>query len=123
MNLENQNKETEKKSGKKKRNFLYFFMYFFSGKLLTEDFFIKQSKLFLMIFVLILIFISNRYNCSKQLSEMDRLKQELIRLENEKINLNSRLTRISRQIQIEELLQKQGVELTSANPNVYKISR
>lgn len=119
MNSEKQTKETQKKAGKKKIDFFYIF----SGKILTEEFIIKQTGLFLMIFFLIIIFISNRYHCIKQLTEMDKLKRELIYLENEKINLNSRLTKISRQMQIEESLRRQGVELSSGNANIYLINK
>ena len=119
MNSENQNKETEKRNGKKK----WSLSYFLGGKVLTEEFIIKQSGLLLMIFFLIIIFISNRYNCVKQLTEMDKLKRELIYLENEKVNLNSRLTKISRQMQIEESLHRHGVNLSAGNTNVYKINK
>ena len=93
-----------------------------NGKLLTEDFIIKQSKLFLLIFFLILIFISNRYYCSKKLTEMDNLKKELVRLKNEQVDLTFRLTRISRQAQIEGSLKDKGIELTN-NTTVYQIHK
>jgi len=121
MNTESQNNEQNKKNEKKKRNFTI--SYFLGGKVLTEEFIIKQSGLFLMIFFLIILFITNRYHCAKQLTEMDKLKSELIYLQNEEINLNSRLTKMSRQMQVEELLRKQGIELTNANPNVYQIHK
>ena len=130
MKSEKRNNESGVKSGKKKwifswRNLFKDFSWsdLFNGKLLTEDFIIKQSKLFLLIFFLILIFISNRYYCSKKLTEMDNLKKELVRLNNEQVDLTFRLTRISRQAQIEELLKAKNIELTKSNTTVYEIHK
>ena len=123
MNSENQSKEEpEKKTGKKKNRPWLSLSYIFGGKVLTEDFIVKQSGLLLTIFILILLFITNRYYCAKQLTEMDKLKKELIDLKNEQINLIYDLTSISGQSQIEELLRKKGVEVTKANTTtVYQI--
>ena len=120
MNSENQSNEPEKKTGKKKNK--PSLSYILGGKVLTEEFIVKQSGLLLTIFLLILLFITNRYYCAKQLTEMDKLKKELIDLKNEQINLIYDLTSISGQSQIEELLRKKGVEVTKANTTtVYQI--
>jgi hypothetical protein len=95
----------------------------FQGKIFTEDFFVKQSKLLFLIFCLILIFISNRYYCSKKLTEMNILKNELIKLKNDQVDLTTRLTRISQQMRIEELLNEKGIELTKGNTTVYQIQK
>jgi hypothetical protein len=94
-----------------------------NGQFLTEDFIVKQSKLFFLIFCLILVFISNRYYCAKKLTEMDNLKKDLVRLQNEQVDLNTRLTKISRQAQIEGLLKENGIELTKGNTTVYQIQK
>ena len=121
MNSENQNKEPQKRTGGRKKGLSI--TYFLGGKVLTEDYIIKQSGLLFWIFILILAFITNRYFCAKQLTEMDRLKKELIDLENENVNLNSRLTRNSRQFHIEESLRKQGIDLSKGNKTVYEIRK
>ena len=97
--------------------------YIFGGKVLTEDFVIKQSKLLILIFCLIIVFISNRYNCSKKLTEMDGLKKELINLQYEQVILTTRLTAISRQSRIEELLKEKGSELSIFTDTVYQIHK
>ena len=119
MNSENQNNETEERNGKNERSLSYYL----NGKVLIEKSITKYLGLFLMMVFLTIIFISNRFSCRDQLIEMNKLKQELIYLENEKINLNSRLTKISRQMQIEESLHRHGVNLSAGNPNVYKINK
>jgi len=122
MEQENNNKESEEKSAKKKKKH-YWLTYIFGGKILTEDFIIKQSKLFFLIFCLILIFISNRYYCSKKLTEMDSLKKEQARLQDQQTSLISRLTKISGESQIEELLKRKEIELTRENTTVYEIHK
>lgn len=97
--------------------------YLFGGRVLTEDFFIKQSKLFLLIFCLIIIFISNRYYCAKKLTEMGRLKKEMVDLRYRQVILTIRLTAASQQAKIEELLQEKGLELTKNNTTIYQIQK
>ena len=122
MNSENQNKEPEKSAGKKKKK--NSIAYIFGGKMLTEDFIIKQSGLLLTIFFLILLFITNRYYCSKQLTEMDKLKRELLELQGEQVDLLNELAPIKEQLYIEELLKKEGIGLKKNNTDtVYKIKR
>ena len=139
MEPEKKMNEPERKSGKKIRKFSWRNLFkkfswrnlfknfswsdLFNGKFLTEDFIIKQSKLFLLIFFLILVFISNRYYCSKKLTEMNNLKNEQIKLQNEQVDLTFRLTKISRQSQIEELLKAKNIELTKDNTTVYEIHK
>jgi len=94
-----------------------------NGKVLTGAFIIKQSKLLTLIFVLIICFISNRYACSKKLSEMDNLKQKLNKQYAEQVDLTKQLTSISRQSQIEELLQEKGIDLTKGRSTVYQIQK
>jgi hypothetical protein len=121
METDNKNKEPEIKPEKQKKK--HSLSYFFGGSLLTEDFIIKQSGLLILVFFLILLFISNRYYCSKKLTEMDKLKRELVDLNYEQVFLTTRLTAISRQSQIEELLRKKEIELTKGNATVYQIRK
>ena len=128
MEPENKNNSSEIKPEKKKwkfslRNFLNGIRNFLNGNILLEGFITKQGKLLALIFCLILLFITNRYYCSKQLTEMDNLKKELSDLNSEKVFLNTRLTAIRQQSQIEALLRENGIELKKDNATVYQISK
>jgi len=122
MNSEKQNKVLEKSTGKKqKKNSIE---YIFGGKMLTEDFIIKQSGLLFTIFFLILLFITNRYYCAKQLTEMDKLKKELVNLQDEQVELINDLSPIKEQMYIEELLKKEGIDLNKNNTDtIYQIKK
>jgi len=119
MEPEDKNKEVEEKPTKKKKKLSYYL----GGKILTEDFVVKQSKLLFLIFCLILLFISNRYYCSKKLTEMDKLNKELLDLNYEQVFLTRKLTAISRQSQIEELLREKGIELKKDNATIFQIQK
>jgi len=122
MKSENQNTISEKRTvkGKKKSSLSYIF----GGKVLTEEYIVKQSGLIFLIFFLVILFITNRYSCAKQLTEMDRLKKELIELRSEQVNLSYDLTLISGESQIEELLKKKRIDLKKGNATVvYQIKK
>ena len=92
------------------------------GKVLV-DFISKNLAFFGVIFLIIICSISNNYYCSKQLTEIDQLKKELIELNHEQVLLTTRWTAISRQSQIEMLLRKNGIDLAKNNAAVYQIDK
>jgi len=95
----------------------------FGGGFLTEEFVIRQSKLLILIVVLILIFISNRYSCIKKLTEIENLKTKLEDVKYENLVISTELTSGSRQSQIEELLAKKGIGLRSSKASIYEIHK
>jgi hypothetical protein len=105
---------------KKKKNSL---LKILVGDILTEDFVTKQSKMILWVVFLILVFISNRYSCTKKLSEIQKLSIELKHLEYENLILSTDLTTRSRQSQIEELLQEKGIDLTTSKTPAIEIHK
>ena len=113
--------EQEKNEGKQKKR--PSISYYLGGNLLIEDFVIKQSKLLALIVVLILLFISNRYHCSKKLTEMDKLSRELNDLKYEQVMYATKLTLISRQSKIEDALREKGIDLSKNNGTIYIINK
>ena len=122
--MESDNKKKNKKSKAKveteKRKSLL--SYILGGKAMT-DFMVKQLPFFALLFVIIFCFITNRYICSKQLTEMEKLKKELVELNTEQILLTTRITTISRQSNIEKLLRNKGIDLTKCQTSVYQINK
>ena len=47
------------------------------GDILATNFFRRQTKLLVLIVLLVLFYIHNRYACQQQLIELDKLKKEL----------------------------------------------
>ena len=72
------------------------------GDILATDFFRRQTKLLVLIMVLIIFYIHNRYACQQQMIEIDRLKKELTDIKYDDLTRSSELMERSRQSRIEE---------------------
>lgn len=96
-------------------------MHVMGGTILTEDFFMKNTRFMLVVFVLIVLYISNRYSCISKMAEIESLRRELKDAKYESLTISSELTGISRQSQVESLLEKNGVDLITPTDPAYKI--
>ena len=119
-NYKNYKTETREFSGKKKKFSIGSIL---GGGILNEDFVVKQSKLIILITFLFVLFISNRYDCLKKLTEIDRLRTELRELKAENLVISTQLTTNSRQSQIEALIEEKGLELSGSKTPAYKIRK
>lgn len=107
-----ENKQKEKKA--KKRTSLKNII---GGDILATDFFRRQTRLLVLIMVLILFYIHNRYACQQQMIEIDKLKKELIDIKYDALTRSSELMERSRQSRIEEYIATKESDLqTSTNP-------
>ncbi|WP_300812427.1 FtsL-like putative cell division protein [uncultured Bacteroides sp.] len=87
------------------------------GDILATDFFRRQTKLLVLIMVLIIFYIHNRYACQQQLIEIDKLKKELTDIKYDALTRSSELMKQSRQSKIEEYIAGRESDLqTSTNP-------
>ena len=87
------------------------------GDILATDFFRRQTRLLVLIMVLILFYIHNRYACQQQMIEIDKLKKELIDIKYDALTRSSELMERSRQSRIEEYIATKESDLqTSTNP-------
>jgi hypothetical protein len=110
-------KTTTKKRGKS------FFSWLLGGDILTEEFIARQSKLIILVVVLILLFISNRYSCTKKLTEIEDLNMKLKNVKYETLIISTDLTTHTRQSQIEELLKTKGIELEVSKTPAFEIQK
>lgn len=108
------NEKTEKAKKAKNRTSLTNII---GGDILATDFFRRQTKLLVLIMVLILFYIHNRYACQQQMIEIDKLKKELIDIKYDALTRSSELMEKSRQSRIEEYIATKESDLqTSTNP-------
>lgn len=108
------NEKTEKAKKAKNRTSLKNII---GGDILATDFFHRQTKLLVLIMVLILFYIHNRYACQQQMIEIDKLKKELIDIKYDALTRSSELMEKSRQSRIEEYIATKESDLqTSTNP-------
>ena len=108
------NEKTEKAKKAKNRTSLKNII---GGDIQATDFFRRQTKLLVLIMVLILFYIHNRYACQQQMIEIDKLKKELIDIKYDALTRSSELMEKSRQSRIEEYIATKESDLqTSTNP-------
>jgi len=105
----------KKKVKNKKRNVLYIL----SGGILKEDFVVKHTRMIILIVILLVFFIGNRYTCLIKLREIDRLQKELQDIKAESIHISGQLTGRNRRSQIEELVKSKGLQIESAKTPPY----
>ena len=107
-------KATEKKSHASWRNII-------GGDILATEFFRRQTKLGVLIMVLILFYIHNRYVCQQQMIEIDKLKKELTDIKYDALTRSSELMELSRQSRIEEYIKTRDSQLQIATNPPYLI--
>lgn len=96
-------------------------MYILGGTVLTEDFFWKNTRFLITVFIIIILYISNRYSCIEKVSQIERLQRELKDAKYESLTISANLISISREAKIQELMQRNGVELESSKSPIYKL--
>jgi len=84
------------------------------GDILAAGFFSRQIGLFVLIVILAMIYIQNRYAYQQQMIELDLLKKELTDIKYDALTRSSQLMERSRQSKIEEYIQREQSELEIA---------
>lgn len=93
-----------------------------SGTILTEDFFLKNTRFMGVVFVIIVLYIGNRYSCINKISEIVKLQRELKDAKFESLTISSELTSMSRQSRVENLVNRYNLGLESSREPIYSFS-
>ena len=72
------------------------------GDILANDFFKRQTRLLILIMILTVLYIDNRYSSQQELIEIDKLKKDLVDIKYDALTRSSELMEKSRQSRIEE---------------------
>lgn len=91
------------------------------GDILANDFFKRQTNLLILIMVLTILYINNRYESQQEMIEIDRLKKELIDIKYDALTRSSELMEKSRQSRIEEYISTEESHLETATSRPYLI--
>jgi hypothetical protein len=87
------------------------------GDILATDFFRRQSKLLMLLVLLAILYVHNRYASQQQQIEIDRLRKELTDIKYDALTRSSELMERSRQSKIEEYISDKESDLqTSTHP-------
>jgi cell division protein FtsL len=98
-------------------------MHVLGGGILTEGFFLKNAGFILLVFVIVALSISNRYSCLSKMNEIQTLQRELKDAKYESLVISTELTSVSRQTQIQALVEKNGIDLNVSKQPAYEIER
>jgi hypothetical protein len=112
--------DNRRASGKKSKKSL---SHILGGGILADDFIVKQTKLVVMIGVLSLFFIANRYACQQKIIEIEDLKKQLTNVKYEYLDISTQLTTHSRQSQIEDMLKKRELNLSGSKMPPFELKR
>ena len=93
------------------------------GDILANDFFKRQTNLLILIMVLTILYIDNRYECQQEMIEIDRLKKELIDIKYDALTRSSELMEKSSQSRIEEYISTEESHLETATNRPYLIKK
>ena len=93
------------------------------GDILANDFFKRQTSLLILIMILTILYLDNRYTSQQELIEIDRLKKELIDIKYDALTRSSELMEKSRQSRIEEYISTEESHLETATNRPYLIKR
>lgn len=87
------------------------------GDILAAGFFEKNGWLIVLIVVLTIVYVNNRYLCQQQMLEIDKLKKELTDIKYDALTRSSELMEKSRQSRIEDYVSNKESDLqTATNP-------
>lgn len=94
------------------------------GDILAHDFLRRQANLLILIVILTILYIDNRYSSQQELIEIDKLKKELTDIKYDALTISSELKERSRQSHIiEEYIATEGTPLQTATTPPYLIKK
>ena len=93
------------------------------GDILANDFFKRQTTLLILIMVLTILYINNRYECQQEMIEIHRRKKELTDSRYDAVTRSSELMEKSRQSRIEEYISSEESHLETATSRPYLIKK
>ena len=93
------------------------------GDIFANDFFKRQTSLLILIMILTILYIDNRYTSQQELIEIDRLKKELTDIKYDALTRSSELMEKSRQSRIEEYISTEESHLETATNRPYLIKK
>ena len=92
-----------------------------SGTVIAESMILKDIRYSVLIALLAVIFIANRFNAESMEREITVLEQEVMDLRAESLSVSARLGTVSRQSEIIDLVRERGLGLEELREPPYRI--
>lgn len=94
-----------------------------NGSWLTRDFVYRQRILMLLIAVLVIIYIDNRYRSEKERALIVQLQKDVVEKRYEDLDVSAHLVEMSRQSHVIERLKEYNSNLKESNTPAVKIEK
>ena len=94
-----------------------------SGSVLTEGIILRNLHFVFVIVFIIALYISNRYSCISKMAEIQKLERELKDVKYQSQNISTELIGVSRESQVQNLVEKNGLDIKISKEPVYKIEK
>lgn len=94
---------------------------FLDGSLMTRELVIKNFRYLILLTILGVVLIANRYHAEKIVRESNKTQQIIKELRSESITVSSKLMEISRQSSVVKLVKEKKLELEELKEPVKKI--
>lgn len=91
------------------------------GRIFTEKVMSKNILYFVVIVVISMAYIHNRYICISKQKEISRLENRLVSLKYETLTISSKLMGNSREIKVESMIKANGVDLEVNSGPIFTI--
>lgn len=111
-------KSQDKEKKQKRDSFLFSA---FRGKLLSSDMLIRNAGNILLVVIMILVYITNRYECLTSMEEIRRLNRELEIVETERVRVRSLYMSRIRESSMQQLVDTMHLNLKVQERPPYKI--
>ena len=121
--MENQNHKSKKNKKEAASSKHMSIRSILGGDILANDFFKRQTTLLILIMILTILYIDNRYSSQQELIEIDHLKKELTDIKYDALTRSSELMEKSRQSRIEEYISTGESPLETATNRPYLIQK
>lgn len=122
--MEEDTKTEKQEAPKQKAPKRKWFKAFLDGGILNNEFLHRQTGLIILVLVLTVWYVNNRYECQRDLLEIDHLKHELEDIKYDALTRSSELMERSRQSRIEEYVQsntdEDGLQASTNRPYLIK---
>lgn len=91
------------------------------GDILVANFVLKQSKLFVLLLILSMLFISNKYSCLNKVVEINILEDQLKDIKAENLIVMTELISRSRLSKIEKVLKLQKLDFFLSKNSIFEL--
>lgn len=118
-------KEEEKQTGKptSKKRFRFPVIQVLNGEILQKEYFLKNLPFIFYVAILLAIYIANVFYAENKIREIALVEEQIKELHTEYISLKSSLTEHCKEHQLDTILNKYGITVSTVPPKVVPITK